>query len=492
MPNEAAAAPKSDSPDAEPDGGRPRRRPPTSPGEVQNPREAFRKSPGPASKAVRYGVRGLIAVVIVGVGFGGFQIMRNLRPPVPRADRDAAALVVLAQPVARTSVSRVWEGFGTARPLRESDIPAEIDATVLRRAEGIEDGSPVEAGQALLVLDARDVIDRLAAADQRVAALRASLSSLEVEEARLGEQVRLSRQERDTAQRDLERTQNAVAAGAGTESEIDAREAALNRADRSLEALVQQLELIPSRRAQTRAQLAGEQATAEQARRDVERAEIKAPFDGTLQRILPRAGERVRLGEVVARLVDLSLIEVPLRVPVSAAPSIRVGDRVELVRDGAGIDGAGWSGAVARIAPEADEATRTMTVFVRIEQDPQRTGEAGLLRPGQFVIGRVESAPGAPGLLVPRDAVRGDRAYILGAPPEGAEGDDPRRLVEAVSVEVRHDYAGSVPGAASSDRQWVVLEPGGELDSADMIVTTNLDQLIEGTIVQPAGEGGSP
>ncbi|MEM7630346.1 MAG: HlyD family efflux transporter periplasmic adaptor subunit [Planctomycetota bacterium] len=460
--------------------------PPTTPGPITNPR----KRAGSPSTITRMITRGVVALVVLAVGVSGYRLMAGLRPPVPRADQAAEALVVRTLPVAERRVRRVWEGFGTARALRKTDVPAELTETVLERPSEIEAGAGVEAGQTLLVLDARDVRDRLSAAEQSVEALRASLSALEVEEVRLAEQVDLSRDEADTARRDLERTRDAVRAGAGTESEIDAREAAVRRAERTLASLSQQLELIPSRRAQTRAQLAAEQANAEQARRDVERSVIRAPFDGTLQSVTPRAGERVRTGDVVARLVDLSLIEVPLRVPVSAARSIRVGDQVELVRDGAGIDDAGWTGAVARIAPEADEASRTMTVFVLIEQDPAAAGEVGLLRPGQFVVGRVRSAPGEPGLLVPRSAVRGDRAFLLGEPVASEGGDGAggaRRSVRVVAVTPRHDHAERFDDLDPRESQWVVIEPGGELSPGDAVVLTNLDQLIQGAVVRAAG-----
>ena len=144
-------------------------------------------------------------------------------------------------------------------------------------------------------------------------------------------------------------------------------------------------------RAALEARLAVEEAQEATAALNVSRTVIAAPFEGRIVDVNVDTGERVAPGQVVARLVDLSHLEVPLQAPVSAASSIRVGDEVSVMADGP--SGDTWTGRIARMSPEADPTNRTVTVFVEIQQDP--SGSESLLRPGQFVIGTIAAGGAA-------------------------------------------------------------------------------------------------
>lgn len=458
------------------------------------------------SRALRVGV-GLLALA---AAIAVYQILVVTKPQVAKTVGLREPLRVAVMQLDARRVPRSWTGYGTARALDASDLAAEVGGRIVERPPTIEAGVRVGRGELIVRIDPSDYEQAVASARRNAEALRAELAGLEVDEARLGEQIELAREEIEAARRDLERARESVERGAGNESQLDQARVVLQSRKRSLAALRQQSELIPTRRSAARARLAAAEADLRLAERNLERTEIRAPFAGSLQSVDAEVGEWAGVGQTIARIVDLSRLEVPLRLPVSASGSLTPGDRVELRPDGEDLSEPSWSGEVQRIAPEADRDTRTLTVFAVFEQEIE-PGAAGLLRPGRFVMGEVTASSGGPRLVLPRRVVTDGAVLVARALPE----DDPAldrfdlsnadriRRVQRVPVRVDRPIRATFPDLAPAEREWVVLGPGGpsglgptddlQLRPGDLVILSNLDQLRPGDVIDarmPAGAGG--
>lgn len=431
-------------------------------------------------KLVSYLFRGGLAVVVLVIGVSVFALLASSRSQPEESGKGGEALVVETVRATAQPVSRPWRGYGTARAMDSADVAAEVTGRVIERAGDIEPGERVEPGRVLLRLDPHDFEQRVSAARELVTRLEADLAGLEREEQRLIEQVGFATEEADIARRDYDRTIEANDAGAGSPGGLDASLRALRASQRSLAALQSQLDQIPARRASLNARIASDRASLRLAQRDLERTVITAPVGGVLQRVTPEVGEWVSAGQTVARVVGLGRIEVPLRLPVSAAGTVRVGDDAQIVGDG--LAELGWAGAVSRLAPEADESSRTMTLFIEVDQS--RVAESrgnGLLRPGQFVMGQVSASEAQPRILIPRRAVVDDRVFVA----RRVEGTEGRATAEPVPVKVLFSLRGQFPGLSPDDTEWAVVRVGGGLDEGDEIIASNLDQLRAGMSVDP-------
>ncbi|MCL4221067.1 MAG: efflux RND transporter periplasmic adaptor subunit [Phycisphaerales bacterium] len=380
--------------------------------------------------ALSLALRILLGLLILSGAFGFFGLMVSTRhAPELKAEVYRPMLVrgvrLHPQPVAPQ-----WWGYGTVRPMERADTPAQVSARVQRRPRSTEVGMHVQAGQTLFELDAIDFQLAAASARESIASLEAQLAGLEVEEERLSGQLALAEEETRVSQRDFDRANSAIAEGAGSKAELDQWLAAVRRAERVESGLRQLVDLIPSRRAELRARIEAQRVALRQAEENLRRTVITAPISGVIQSVSLKEGEWAQAGQVVARIVNLERVEVPLRVPVSAGQRLRVGDPVDVrLRQE---DRQGWAGEIARIAPEADEQTRSLTVFVEIDQPP----DAGrMLRPGQFVAGRVSASTAEPHIVVPRRAIVDDRVYIAAETdnPEAAIWPVARRIAEALS-----------------------------------------------------------
>lgn len=429
---------------------------------------------------LRVAVRVALGVVILGVGIGAYAVLVALKPGAPRSNGNGAGLEVQSIVARAVGVPRAWRGYGSARAKWSSDVSAEVSGVVVDRPEALDPGVWVDKGTVIGLIDDTEYAARLARSEKNIASLEAQLRGLDVEAESVSDLLALAQESAALTEAKLERLRSAIGAGSASAFETEDLQIVLTRVKREVDSLEERLNLIPSRRAQLEGQLESERASATIAALDVERCRIKAPISGVVQEVLFDEGERVGLGTPLARLVDLRLIEVPVRVPLSAARWLGPGDDALLTASGAG--GRCWDGAVVRVAPEADAATRTVTLFVEVGQGvDDRLGETvdlkELLLPGQFLMGDVSSREVEERVVVPRGAVLRDRVMVV----------DGEGRAEARVVEVLFNIDASFSAVHPHERQWSVLSSG--VEPGDRVIISNLDEVSHGLGVTPVDVG---
>ncbi len=418
-------------------------------------------------------LRAGVAVLALLLGAGVLGALVSTKPEPPRDPEPAAPLVVRAMTVRPVPVARVYQGYGVVRAVRSANVAAEIDGVIVNKPERIEEGIRIDQGELLVSIDPGDYQDRLDSLERNVESVAAQVQLLDVEEESAQEQEELATEALAAIDREIDRLREASARGAATANEIDQQIRTRINVARDRVRARESLRAILPKRAQLEAQAASLRADAERARRDLSRTDILAPIAGLVQEVDVEVGERVRAGDRVARVLDPTLLEVPVRLPLSAASEVRVGSPATLRADSPG--GEEWTGSVARIAPEADAERRTITVFVEVEQDAPE-GQAPSLPPGRFVLAAVATGE-AMQFAVPRGAVSGDRVMVV-----TNDG-----IIESRAVEVAYFTEARLPDLVESETQWAVIASG--LALGETVAVSNLTKLREGVGVEasPAG-----
>src|SRR5690606_8225327 len=168
--------------------------------------------------------------------------------------------------------------------------------------------------------------------------------------------------------------------GAGAMSDID-----LRAAQASFEA--------------ARAQLASANAQAAGVGEQAQRPTVSAPIAGEVSNRQMSEGEAVSVGQSLFTVVNSSILELAGQIPVDQAARVRTGADAEFTIDA--YPGRVFKGAVARVEPTADPATRQVGVYLRLpNQDRSLLG--GLFATGRVLAGGAEQA-----VTVPIAAVRG-------------------------------------------------------------------------------------
>ena len=326
-------------------------------------------------------------LAVLGVaGFTALTMFWN-RPPVELQPPVFTPPGVRVEAVILRDVPFSVTSQGTVRPRTESQLVTEIAGRVTSVAPSFAEGGFFESGDVLVTIDPFDY-------QQAVVSARSQLA-----QARL----RLAQEE--------------------AEAEVAIREwDALGRGDpRALTLREPQLE-------DARAAVAGTEAGLERAKRDLERAEIVAPYAGRIREKNADIGQFVRVGDPVATIyaVDVAEVRLPLPddqlayldLPLSyRGSSDQSQPRVTLRATFAG-EAHEWQGRIVRTESEIDPVTRMVHAVAEV-LDPYAPGPNRRRPPlavGMYVEAEIEGRTARNIAVVSRAALRGrDRVLVVDA-----------------------------------------------------------------------------
>lgn len=310
---------------------------------------------------------------------------------------------------------------GTIKAVHFAAIKARVAGEV--KAFTVREGDAVKAGQVLARIDPVEYQNRW-------------------EQAR--EQADAARAQRDIAQRQWDTNQALVAQGFIAKVALDNSQASLQAAQASYRAAV---------------------AGAEVARKALDDASLRAPFDGVIASRLAQAGERVGVDVKLLELVDPSQLEVEVALSASDSVDVRIGQVAQLqVEDRPDT----LTARVKRISPSAQAGSRSVLVFLALDAQPG-------LRHGLFVKGTLGTTQSRV-LAVPLEAIRTDRArpYVQVV----ADGQVAHRPVEM-------GLRGTEVNGRDANPIWVAVQG---LNEGDTVLQGQLGPLREGLRVIQSGE----
>lgn len=151
------------------------------------------------------------------------------------------------------------------------------------------------------------------------------------------------------------------------------------------------------------AQLEAAAAELDAMRLDLERLEIRAPFDGILETDTAELGARLAIGDTCATVIDLSSIKVSAFVAEGDVDRLRIGQDVQVHL----LNGRDYDGRIAFISRSADAETRTFEVQADLPNPDQE------IRDGMTAEIAV-TLPAARAHLVTQSALTLDDAGRLG------------------------------------------------------------------------------
>lgn len=316
---------------------------------------------------------GLAALALVAGGYAVFAGGEATRP--------APTAAAPAGPVGVGALGRVEP----ASRIRRLTQPGGMAVTRLDRLL-VEEGDAVTEGQ--LLAEFADAAQKDAGVAQAVAAVaeyRASLdriraagrpTEIEAQRARI---TGLKAQE-ELALREAERSERLVPTGAGAVAQADRNRAAAARltADRhQAEADLGSLaESRPEDIALAEARLAAAGAALAKARADAELSRVRAPFAGTILRIMARPGDQVG-NDGLMEVGDLTRMDIVADVYETDLPRLRVGATAEIVVPGetrrftATVRDIGWTvrrQTQANTDPVAAVDSRTVEVRLTLDE----------------------------------------------------------------------------------------------------------------------------
>lgn len=253
---------------------------------------------------------------------------------------------------------------GSLQPEMRADLRAEVSAMVVKVHK--ENGEAVSKGDVLVTLDSSVLRDNLSSAEE---SLRAAAQSL------------------DGAERQYQRMKSLQAQGMVSMQGLEESEIKRNAA---------QSEHVASK------------ARVAAAKQQLDRTEVRAPFNGVVSARKASAGDTAQIGKELIQVIDPSSMRFEGQVSADQMSVIKVGQRVNFRINGVAQNGdqLANSGVVKRIDGAANPITRQVSVIVAINSK-DRPPVVGL-----YAEGVVETLT-QPAVMISESSLRreGDKVF---------------------------------------------------------------------------------
>ena len=303
--------------------------------------------------------------------------------PVAPAARELATVDIFT--AAPTTLRDLVNVSGELREVDRAVVKARVSGSVTEVL--VRPGQAVQQGDVLLRFDREDLAAELRKAE-------AQLSATEARNLQAEQNLSKSRALRDRRVASLSALENAENEAASARADVTAAEAQV-----------------------------------ETARNALNHAEVRAPMAGTIATRSVEIGETVANGSDLMTIVDSAAFEAEVLVATRDVTRLAVGQKAELTIDG--LPGRSLTAEVQLISPAANEGTRFVPVFLRLDPTDAR------LFGGMFASGTITVREKPDAIAIPDSALRRD-------------GDQPYVLVVADGRLQRRDIAMAIAGGAKS------------------------------------------
>ncbi|MGH9308510.1 MAG: efflux RND transporter periplasmic adaptor subunit, partial [Vicinamibacterales bacterium] len=288
-----------------------------------------------------------------------------------------SAKAVKVEAVRQDSVRRAVDVVGTLAAVDAVTLSSEADGKVSRIMADL--GDQVKAGQTLVQLDSekqRYTYDQQQAVLARALAQYGAAGPKDLPEVEQTPEARKAQAELVQARQAFERADELFKRTLISQQALDDAKASLDAKQATYAAALQNAKNL-------RASIQASEATMKLAGRVLRDTDIRAPFDGYVERRLVNLGELVKTQMPVMAIVRLDPLKVTAEIPERMAPWIKEGQAVELRVD-AYADRT-FAGKVSRISPGVNTATRAFP-FEAVVPNTET-----LLKPGTFARVHIES-----------------------------------------------------------------------------------------------------
>lgn len=377
----------------------------------------------------------LLPVIVLGVlGAIAWVILSNPPETSARGQNFGPQMIVETQTIAPVDFQVSVPSYGIVRPRTQSLLVAQVGGQIVDKSPNFDEGGYFAEGEVMLTIDPRDY-------EANVMIAEASLA--DAEQTLVEEQARA-----EQAQVDWNRLGNE-----GEASDLVLRKPQL---------------------AAAQARVASAEANLIKARLDLERTQIRAPFDGRVLRQIVDLGQVVGTNTQLAEFYSVGVAEV--RLPI-ASKDLNFVDLPEAGNEGAAAPSTAtlyselagndtWDARLVRTEAAIDDTARQLHVLVHV-YDPFTADEQHRvpLKIGQYVTASIEGRLLEGVIVIPSSAIyQGSYVYVV------EDGTLQRRELTITWSDV--DRAIVTAGLASGDE----------------LVTTVLGQVTSGTAAAIAGQ----
>lgn len=426
----------------------------------------------------------LAAIPALLIGVAVIMVVRANRQTPQLADEAERATTVRVIEAPEVAVVPRAVGYGYVQPGQVWEAVAEVGGKVVEIHPDLKRGNILAKDTILLRIDPAEPGFVRGQSEAEVESILAEIRTLDQREKDTRRQLQVEKGKLALTLKDLERQRKLLEQGVISSSELDAVEQTYLTQRNAVENYQSALNQIPTERQRLLARLASARHQLSSAKLDEDRTILLAPFDCRVASVNVEQGEAVKVGDVLAQVDSIGVSETVAQVPLSAFRNIVPQGRATPMSTGAfdresvmrflGLSAVvridlgdlevEWEGRVSRIGEEVDEQTRTLGVYVAVDE-PYLKAEAGTRPPlikNMYAEVELRGRPRDPAVVVPRNAVHDGAVYVM---------DQDNRLRRR-AVETSLTQSGFVAIASG-------------LEQGETVVVSDLVPAIDGMLLDP-------
>src|SRR5438034_591403 len=326
----------------------------------------------------------IIAASALGLILATIAISR-LKPAVPSVDRST----VWIDTVKRGPMVREVRGLGTLVPEEIRWIPANTEGRVEKIV--VRPGTQVKADTVILELSSPELEQAAHDAESKLKAAEAEFTTLQAKLQRdlLDQESTTARVHSEYQQARIESDMNEQLKKNGLVAELQYKTAQVKAAELANRDAIEQKRLNFARDS-IEPQLASKQAEVDQVKAaaqlkldQVEALHVKAGMNGVLQQLPVDVGQRVKIGDNLARVADPTKLKAEIKIAETQAKDIQSGEKATIdTRNGV------VTGHVTRVDPAVEQGT--VKVDAQIDGELPRGARPDLTIDGTIELERLD------------------------------------------------------------------------------------------------------
>ena len=322
---------------------------------------------------------GVLALIVITVA------LSHLKPAVPSVDRST----VWVDTVKRGPMVREVRGLGTLVPEEIRWIPANTEGRVEKIV--VRPGTQVKADTVILELSSPELEQAAHDAESKLKAAEAEFTTLQakLQGELLDQESNTARVHSEYQQARIESDMNEQLKKNGLVAELQYKTSQVKAAELSNRDAIEEKRLNFARDS-IDPQLASKQAEVDQVKEaaqlkldQVEALHVKAGMNGVLQQMPVDVGQRVKIGDNLARVADPTKLKAEIKIAETQAKDIQIGEKATIdTRNGV------VTGHVTRVDPAVEQGT--VKVDAQIDGELPRGARPDLTIDGTIELERLD------------------------------------------------------------------------------------------------------
>ena len=396
--------------------------------------------------------------LIAGFGLVLMVLIIKLQPSMEHQAEDKKPLAVNVINLASHNLRPSVIGFGSVEPDLTLEAKAEVKGRVVFIHPQLKKGATLAKDTLVLKIDDKDYQLSLRQAEADLLSIEANLKEMQLTVENTKLDIKLAMEKMKVRQKEFNRLEKLRKSGSISQSKLDAERQNLLQQKQEVQQLENTQTTLPSQLEVLKAKIAISKAKVQQSIRDLERTEIRVPFNARVQSVATGQDQYVALGASLFDISGVDKVIINAQFPTSQFRKITAGfdkqklNFEQLVTNNqmselfqslglraevtiAGGNFQSWQAKVERISDNIDPKSRTIGVMVSVS-DSYKHIEPGVRPPlleGNYMRVALSGAT-QEFMVLPRAAIHQQQIYRV-------DGNNRLQRVDVKTIQMQGELA---------------------------------------------------